>query len=290
VNFDLLGQLFVDGLVAGSAYALLGVSFGLIYGPTRIVHFAHGSAYAFAAYGMWTAAAVLHWPLLLAALAGLAAAAVAGVFSYLVAYRPLQGKNDANLGLLITSLGIYIVFENLIGIVFGSDTKILSDHEFGVYVLGSVVVTELQALMIALAVLSTALVAALLRWTALGRSARAMTDNPNMAVIIGIDTRAVSVVVFMLGSMICALPAMVSLLRDGAQPQMGFIASFAGYVVVMVGGVGSFWGTVAAGFLLGLIEHVGMLEMPTEWQSTIAFAALVIVLLVMPRGLAAGRA
>jgi branched-chain amino acid transport system permease protein len=290
MNFDLLGQLTIDGAVSSSAYAMLGVSFGLIYGPTRIVHFAHGSTYTVAAYAMWAAISVFHLPLAVAAAIGMLAAGLVGFLCFEVVYRPLERTNDATLGLLITSLGLYIVFENLIGMVFGSDTKIVSGRDFGVYAFGSLILTELQAVMIVLAIVSVAVVVALLAWTRFGRAVRAMTDNPAMASIIGIDTRATSSAVFVAGSMMCALPAMVTLLRDGAQPQMGFVASFIGYVVVMVGGLGSLWGAVAAAIVLGLIEHVGMLQLPTEWQSTVAFSVLVGVLLLQPRGLASGRA
>jgi branched-chain amino acid transport system permease protein len=116
-----------------------------------------------------------------------------------------------------------------------------------------------------------------------------MSDSPRLATIVGVKTEKISATVFALGSAACAVPAMIALLRDGAQPYMGFVPSLIGYVVVMVGGVGSLWGAVGAGFLLGLVEHVGMLKLPTEWQSTVAFAVLVIVLLIRPRAAAYER-
>jgi branched-chain amino acid transport system permease protein len=206
-----------------------------------------------------------------------------------VAYRPLERKKSSSLGLLITSLGLFIVFENLIAIAFGSDTKVITDQNFGVFVLGNIVVTELQALMVLSSLVIIAIIAALLALTGLGRAARAMSDSPRLATIVGVKTEKISATVFALGSAACAVPAMIALLRDGAQPYMGFVPSLIGYVVVMVGGVGSLWGAVGAGFLLGLVEHVGMLKLPTEWQSTVAFAVLVIVLLIRPRAAAYER-
>jgi branched-chain amino acid transport system permease protein len=283
MELGLLAQLGVDGLVAGCAYATLGVSFGLIYGPTRIVHFAHGSVYTFAAYAMWLAAVPLHLSLTISAVVGFAVATFLGLLCYLVAYRPLERKRSSSLGILITSLGLYIVFENLVGVTLGSDTKVVADQNFGVFVIGNVVVTGLQALMVLSSVVIVGVVAGLLTLTNLGRSVRAMSDSPRLATIIGIKTQTISATVFVLGSAICAAPAMIALLQDGAQPYMGFAPSLIGYVVVMVGGVGSLWGAVGAGILLGMVEHVGMLKLPTEWQSTVAFAALVIVLLIQPR-------
>src|SRR5690606_36090621 len=118
-----------------------------------------------------------------------------------------------------------------------------------------------------------------LRLTSYGRAIKAMTDNDEMARVIGIDTVKVSVLVFALGSAISAVPAVLILLRDGALPNMGFIAVFVAFLAVVVGGVGSIRGVVLGGFLLGLVENVGMWQIPTEWQSTIAFIVLFLVLL-----------
>lgn len=281
---DLLAQLAVNGIVAGSLYAALGVSFALIYGPTRIVHFAHGSVFAAGAYGAW-AGMRLGLPAPLAAALGIACGGFLGLLCYLLAYRPLERRDGAPLILLITSLGLFIVLENAIGIAFGSDTKIVSGTDSGVIVVGPAVITVVQLAEATLSLGGIAIALILLRVGGLGRQIRAMTDNPDMARTIGIRTGRLSALVFLFGSMLCALPATVVPFGDGAQPEMGFVPSFIGYVVVMVGGVGSVSGAAVAGLLLGLVEHIGMWELPTEWQSTVAFVALVAILLIQPRGL-----
>ncbi|MEZ5741143.1 MAG: hypothetical protein R3E68_18045 [Burkholderiaceae bacterium] len=87
---DLLYQLAANGLVNGSHYALLALGFGLIFGTTRITHFAYGPVYALSAYGCWFAADALAAPLWLAVVAGVATGALAGVLAYLVVYRPFE--------------------------------------------------------------------------------------------------------------------------------------------------------------------------------------------------------
>jgi branched-chain amino acid transport system permease protein len=118
---------------------------------------------------------------------------------------------------------------------------------------------------------------------------RAQTDNPEMATIIGIDTVRLSVLVFALGSAIAAVPACLILVKDGATAYMGFLAVFMGFVAVVVGGIGSLRGAVAGGYALGLVESLGLWKIPSEWQSTIAFVVLFMVLLFRPQGLFAGR-
>jgi branched-chain amino acid transport system permease protein len=286
---DLLAQLVVNGLVNGSHYALLGLGFALIFGTTRITHFAFGPVYALSAYGCWFAAVKLAAPLWLAVVAGLATGAVAGALTYLVVYRPFERKESPPLVILIASLGLFILLENAIGVVFGTDTKVVPAPPSGVFLWGPLVVTSAQLAQIAALVLIAGALGAYLTRTRFGKAVLAMTDNPEMARVIGIDTRRLSVVAFALGSAIAAVPACLILVKDGATAHMGFIAVFMAFVAVVVGGVGSLRGAVAGGLALGLVESTGMAKIPTEWQNSIAFVLLFVVLLVRPRGLFGGR-
>jgi len=274
--------------VNGSHYALLGLGFGLVFGTTRITHFAFGPVYALSAYGCWFATA-LSAPLWLAAAAGIATGALAGVLSYLVVYRPFERDESPALVILIASLGLFIVLENAIGVVFGTDTKVVPAPPSGVLLWGPLVVTGAQlAQVAALAVIALALGLYLTR-TRFGKAVLAMSDNPEMARIVGIDTLRVSIAAFALGSAIAAVPACLILVKDGATAHMGFIAVFMAFVAVVVGGIGSLRGAVAGGLALGLVESAGMAKIPTEWQNSIAFVVLFVVLLARPRGLFGGR-
>jgi branched-chain amino acid transport system permease protein len=286
---DLVLQLLVNGLVNGSHYALLGLSFGLIFGTTRITHFAYGPLYALSAYACWWATAKLGLPLVAGFAVGIAAGAAAGLLSYALLYRPFERAGSPPLVILIASLGLFIVVENAIGIVFGTDTKVVPSPPASLFLLGPVAVTSVQLVQVgALAAIGLGLWLFLSR-TRFGRAVRAQTDNPEMATIVGIDTVRLSMLVFALGSAIAAVPACLILVKDGATAYMGFLAVFMGFVAVVVGGIGSLRGAVAGGLALGLVESAGMAKIPTEWQNSIAFVVLFVVLLVRPRGLFGGR-
>jgi branched-chain amino acid transport system permease protein len=286
---DLVAQLVANGLVNGSHYALLALGFGLIFGTTRITHFAYGPVYALSAYGCWFASAGLGAPLWLAVLAGVATGAAAGALAYLLVYRPFERKGSPALVVLIASLGLFIVLENAIGVVFGTDTKVVPAPPSGVLLWGPLVVTSAQLAQVAALVILGGALAFYVTRTRFGKAVLAMTDNAEMARIIGIDTLRVSLVAFALGSAIAAVPACLILVKDGATAHMGFLAVFMAFVAVVVGGVGSLRGAVLGGLVLGLVESTGMAQIPTEWQSSIAFVVLFIVLLVRPRGLFGGR-
>jgi branched-chain amino acid transport system permease protein len=282
---DLLLQLFANGVINGSHYALLGLGFGLIFATTRIVHFAYGPIFTLAAYVTWYAASPLGLPLIVAALAGIVAAVLVGVASYRWLYRPFEERGSAPLVPLIASLGLFIVLENLIGIVFGTGVRVIQDLQYGIYFLGPVFFTGIHvAQVLSLIVLGSAL-GLFLRFTSYGKAVLAMTDNPEMASIIGIDTARMSMLVFAIGSALSAVPAVLILAKNGASLDMGFVAVFMAFVVVIVGGIGSMQGAVIGGFALGMVEGLGMWRIPTEWQSSIAFVVLLLVVLLRPQGL-----
>lgn len=282
---DLLLQLLVNGVINGSHYALLGIGFGLIFATTRIVHFAYGPIFTFAAYIGWWVAGGLGLPVWLGLVAAVAAGTVIGLLSYVLVYRPLELNNAPVLVPLIASLGLYIVLENLVGIVFGTGVRVVEDLDYEIFFLGPVFFTSIHLWQVASLVIIGGALAAFLRGTRYGKAILAMTDDPEMARVIGIDTFRIALLVFAIGSAVAAVPAMLILLKDGASTHMGFAAVFMAFVAVIVGGVGSLKGAAAGGFLLGLVQSLGLWQIPTEWQSSIAFVVLYVMIMLRPEGL-----
>lgn len=282
---DLLLQLSVNGIINGSHYALLGIGFGLIFATTRIVHFAYGPIFTFAAYMGWLLAGGLGLPVWIGLAGAIATAVALGLLSYVLIYHALEIRNAPVLVPLIASLGLYIVLENLVGVLFGTGVRVVEDLETGIFFLGPVFFTSLHVWQVVSFVVIAGALAMFLRRTRYGKAVLAMTDSPEMARVIGIDTFRVSLLVFAIGSALSAVPAMLILLKDGASTHMGFAAVFLAFVAVVVGGVGSLKGAAAGGFLLGLVQSLGLWQIPTEWQSSIAFVVLFLMILLRPEGL-----
>jgi branched-chain amino acid transport system permease protein len=286
---ELFAQLLVNGLGNGSYYALLGLGFGLIFGTTRIVHFAYGPVYAAATYAAWLAGATVGLPLAASLPLAPATAAVVGAAVYWLAYRPFEQRGMPSHSILILSLALSIVFECLLTLVFGPSIHTIPGYETTIFVVGPVFVTSLQlAEPLALIAVAGALLL-FLRHTRYGKAVLALADNRDMARIVGIDTDRVSLVVFALGSAISAVAGVFTLLNEGATPTMGFYPVFVAFVVAVIGGLGSIPGAIAGGYLVGLVESLGLWKIPTEWQNSIAFVLLFVVLLVRPQGLFAGQ-
>ena len=285
---ELFAQLLVNGLGNGSYYALLGLGFSLIFGTTRIVHFAYGPVFAASAFAVWLAGSQLGLPLWLAVLFGPATAAVLGGAVYWFAYRPFERRGMSSHSVLILSLGLSIVLESLLTLAFGPSIHPFPDFAAPIVVLGPVFITGLQIGETVTLVVLALVVALFLRATRIGKGILALGDDRDMARIVGIDTERVSFTVFALGSAISAVAGVFTLLNEGATPSMGFYPVFVAFVVAVVGGLGSIPGAVAGGYMVGLVESLGLWKIPTEWQNSIAFVLLFAVLLLRPQGLFAG--
>ncbi|TCR62535.1 branched-chain amino acid ABC transporter permease [Bosea sp. BK604] len=285
---DLFAQLLVNGLGNGSRYALLGLGFGLIFGTTRIVHFAYGPIYAVAAYAAWLAASAAGLPLAISAAIGVAGAALAGAAVYGLAYRPFEARGMSSHSVLILSLALSIVLDSLLTLAFTPSVQTIPEFTAPIFILGPVYVTALQLGQIAAVVAVAAILTLFLRRTRYGQAILALGDNRDMARIVGIDTDRISLVVFAIGSAVSAIAAVFTLLNEGATPTMGFNPVFIAFVVAVVGGLGSIPGAIAGGYLVGLVESLGLWKIPTEWQNSIAFVLLFLVMLVRPQGLFSG--
>src|SRR6056297_2494421 len=166
---DLLLQLFVNGVINGSHYALLGIGFGLIFATTRIVHFAYGPIFTFAAYTAWWLSGAMGLPIAVGLLGAVAAAAGVGLLSYLALYRPLELNRAPPLVPLIASLGLYIVLENLVGVMFGTGVRVV-EMDYGIFFLGPVFFTSIHLMQVASFVVIGLGLAAFLKYTRYGKA------------------------------------------------------------------------------------------------------------------------
>jgi branched-chain amino acid transport system permease protein len=240
--------------------------------------------YAAGAYAAYFAASALALPLPVAIAAGIAGAGLLGVGIEVVIYRPLRRIAASPLVVLVASLGTLIVLENLIAIVFSTDAKVLEVPR-RTFIVGGVGFTTLHVTMVAVTAIALAALFAFLRFTRAGHAIRAVANNAEMAVIVGIDTPRVFLWVFALGSALAAPPAILIMLDRGATPDMGMEAILIAAIAVIVGGIGSLGGAVLGAFIIGLAQNLGVMAIPSEWQAAIAFGLLLVVVIVRPRGL-----
>jgi branched-chain amino acid transport system permease protein len=286
---ELFGQLLVRGLITGSLYSLLGVSWGIIYNTTRTFHFAHGFVFTLAAYMvLWPVDLAL--PLVPALIIGLAVATAAGCAIELLAYLPLRRKNASQLAIFLTAMGIMIAGQSIIRLIFGPDSKPLKGFPETIINIGAITFTSIDLLTVVTAWVTIALLFLFLAYTKAGMMIRAVSSNPEKATFIGIDSKKVFILVFGIGSLLVAIAAFLATLDKPATPNIGISALLIAFITVFLGGVGSLTGTILGGLILGLAESLVIMVLPTEYKVIVTFAILFLVILVKPEGLLGKKA
>ncbi len=295
MQLDLLAQLTVSGIVLGSFYALLGVSFGLIYQTSKIFHLANAIPFAAAGYAAVWSASTLHFPLWASLLFGLLMAVVFGLLILILGYFPVMARNGTLLALFLVSLGISVAFPSLLQIVFGTENIPLqtygADGELGssfdnnVYTWGFVTITTIDIAKIIVAWIVVLAVVLFVNRTRFGRSITALRTNPTMAAAVGINSRVVYIVVFAIGSLITGISGLFVTAEFVASPTMAIQWTLIGFIAVFFGGIGSLTGTAVGGLILGLLSSWSSLFLGVQWTPVVVFGALFIILLVRPQGL-----
>ncbi|NQU13254.1 MAG: branched-chain amino acid ABC transporter permease [Desulfobacteraceae bacterium] len=281
---DLFVQLSLNGIWTGSIYALLGVSWGLIFAATRTFHFAHGVTFIVAAYFTYIIN-VSGAGLIISSAGGILAAMLFGLAIEGVLYQGLRKAHATTLVIFIASLGSLIFFENLIAMLFGTDVKVISGIPIKVIKFGNVGFTTLHLTMFFSAVILIVGLMLFLKKTRQGKAIRAVISNAEMAKVIGININKVYLMVHILGAILVGSAAILVTLERGATPELGTWAILYAFIPVIIGGVGSMPGAALAGFIIGFAESIGIWKIPSQWQLGIAFVILLFVLIARPNGL-----
>jgi branched-chain amino acid transport system permease protein len=273
-----VGQALVNGVINGSAYALLGIAWGLIYGVVRRFHFALAFTYALAAF----IASVVHdqsgFALVPAILVGLTVSVLAGVLIEL-GYQDLARKIGvaALLPIFVISLGITIAGTNALQLIWGLGTRTLTGFSISNISIGSVTLTSLELSLVILAFVFAAATAALVAWTPLGRQMKAVRSNPEMAITVGINPNRIYLYVFAIASFLAGVAAIYDGTRFAVSPDMGQQPLFYALVVsFLVGSARTPLLIWASGIFVGLVESVSTLWLSTHYSTVVVFGLLLL--------------
>ncbi|MDQ7063523.1 MAG: branched-chain amino acid ABC transporter permease [candidate division KSB1 bacterium] len=285
----MLSQLFANGIVSGCLYALMALGFVLIYNTTRIFHIAHGAVFTASAYIFYFFLIVLHVSAWLALLLTLFLAAGIGMAIEHFVYQPLERKNSSLLIALLSSLGLYTVIVNLIAMFFGNETKVLRPGIEKTYQFGDIILTRIQILEVVAFVILFPLIMFVLKATFWGKAVRAVRDNQQLAMVMGIRIHQIRYSVFALGSALAAVAAMLQSLDVGMDPHVGMPILLVAAVAVIIGGVGTFHGAVLGAFLIAILQSLVIWKISARWIDAVTFTLLIIFLVFRPEGILGKR-
>lgn len=283
-------ELVAQGLVQGSIYALIALGLTLVYGLLRILHVAHAALFTLGAYA-GVLACNATGSLALGFAVAMLATGVAGVATFRLAYQPILGQPP--FVALIASIGLYIAAEKTFRIVFGAAGISFQAPPLQgqVALFGGIRFKQAELAVMA----STALIIAVLGWlqtrTRVGVACQATVSDPQMAESFGISLRKVRDINFFVGSALAGFAGVwVALLNNLVEPTMGSVPSYKALAIIVLGGLGSVRGSLAAALVLGVVESFGTIYLGKLLdRNAIAFAFLILVLMVRPQGLFAKR-
>ncbi|MCP4071662.1 MAG: branched-chain amino acid ABC transporter permease [Hyphomicrobiales bacterium] len=279
-------ELFIQGIVQGSIYALIALGLTLVYGLLRILHVAHAALFTLGGY-IGVIVTNQTGSLALAVLVAAILVGIVGMAVYKIAYEPLLSQPPFIA--LIASIALFIASEELFRIVFGPyglsyASQPLTGH---LELFPGFRLKYAEMLVIGMSVVVLSILAYLSLNTRIGIAWRASVTDPSMARAFGVNIQNVRYMNFFIGSALAAIAGvLVALLNNFVEPTMGSVASYKALAIIVLGGLGNIRGTLLASMLLGIIEAFGTIYIGHLIdRDALAFGFLIIVLMVRPQGL-----
>ena len=288
--FEKVAQRAADGVRLGLIIALCSVGLSLIFGTTGLTNFAHGEMITFGGLTAFFLNVTLGIPLLIAAPVVIVMGGLFGLAFNWVVFARLRKRGVGLVSQMVVSVGLSILLRNLFLFQFRGRTRPLDDFSLQQgMVIGPIRITprDLTTGVISLIVLVT--VALVLQRSRTGKAVRAVSDNPNLASATGIDTQRIIQIVWCAGGALAALGGIFRGLDEQVGFQMGSNLLFLMFAGITLGGLGSAFGALVGGFLVGVLVEMASLVVPSELKNAPALLILILVLVVRPQGILGTR-
>ena len=285
--------LAVAGIRFGLIIAITSVGLSLIFGTTGLTNFAHGELVTFGGLMAYILNVTVGIPLVWAAIG---AVVVGGAASGLLdrgLWRPLRRRGTGLIAMLVISIGLSLLLRYVFLFQFGGRTRPFGEYgrqrQIDLFGLGIIGITPKDMVSIAISLVVLVTVALLITRSRMGKAMRAVADNPDLAASSGIDVQRVISVVWITGGALAALGGVLVGLGEQVGWQMGFQLLLLMFAGITLGGLGTAFGALVGGFVIGLFTNLSTLVIPTELKNVGALGVLVLVLLLRPQGIL-GRA
>ena len=279
----MLAQVILNGLVTGMIIALPAIALTLTYGILKFPNFAVGAMLTSGAYFAFIGNAWLKLPLIWAAVLAACALALTSVAVDRLVFQPLRERTAITL--LVASMGVSFVLENVARLVFGNsarsfDVAIARPH----HILDLRVNAE-QVYTAATALGAMVAVYAILRHTPLGRAMRAVSDNPELAAVRGIDRERIVRWMWVIAGVLTGAAGVLAGLDRAIDPLLGWNYVVTVFAAAILGGLGNPFGAVLGALTLGVVEETSTLVIPPNYRQVVSFCAIAFLLLLRPQGL-----
>ena len=280
-------QQTINGLAIGGVYVLIALGLTTVFGILGIAHFAHGSISMFGGYLTYFLMTGYGLPLIAAIAIALAAGVLLGALVEMLAYRPVRHANHINA--FIVALGLTMMVEGINLQFFGHEQIVIPTTLSRVFDIKGVTVPELRLYVILSAILLVVAMMIFVEKTKTGQAIRAVAENRDAAILMGVNVTTIPLIVFGISTALGVAAGIMVGALFAIAPGIGEGLVVKGFAVLILGGLGSFPGAILGGTVLGITESIAAGFISSAYKDVIAFAVMIIVLLVRPQGLL-GRA
>ena len=283
--FEQLPQQLVNGIILGSIYALLALGYTMVYGIIKLINFAHGDIYMMGAFVGYYAINSLGMNFWVALVFAMLVCAILGVVIEFLAYRPL--RNSTRISALITAIGVSFFLEYIMVLFVGADTRSFPQKiAIKTYHLGSISVTNVQLLILVVALVLMVALQLIVKKTKMGKAMRAVSVDSDAAELMGINVNNTISFTFALGSSLAgAAGVLIGLYYNSIEPLMGMTPGIKAFVAAVLGGIGIIPGAMLGGIILGVVEAMVSGFFSSTFRDAAAFGILILILLYKPSGL-----
>ncbi len=282
-------DLGVQGIKLGAIIALAAIGLSLIFGITGLVNFAHGEMVTFGAavaFLVNVSAVGPRWHLLVAAPIAVVAG---GLFGYALergCFRPLRRRRTGLIALIVVTIGMSLFIRHVLLILLGGQRRTFADYAVQrAASFGPVNIAPKDVVIIVLALAVLVAVGLALQLTRTGTAMRAVADNQALAAASGIDVERVILVTWIAGGALAALGGVLYGVTESVSWDMGFRLLLVMFAAVILGGLGTAYGAMAGGLLIGVVSEVSVVWFPVDFKLVFVFLALILTLLVRPQGI-----
>lgn len=281
----ILLEQILNGLIIGSMYALIGSGIALIYGTMRVLNLAHGEFYMLGGYFVFFLAVTYGLPSWLAVPVAVVLTFLLGAAIQRLTIHHLLGREGWMFSTIAATLGLSIFLQNAALLLFGEQFQSVPYYLSGVIELGGIRLPVQRLLILVVAILTISVMAWILKYTRLGWAIRATSQDRDAAAVVGIPAERIYLITFGMAAALGAVAAAMLAPIYAINPWSGLPILLKGFVVVILGGLGSFPGAIAGGLILGVVEAIGVQLTSSEWRDVISFALMIAVIWWRPWGL-----
>lgn len=277
-------QLVISGIAMGFVYALIGIEYTLIYNASGVLNFSHDKMVSLGAYiyaGMFVLG--LGWNSVVSAIASLLLMAVFGILVAYLIFIPLRKQKSMIFTIMATIMFGKVIMEGAC-LIWGGNAFTIPDFMSGTYQIGNAVISKSNLFLIIAAIVIVALLQFYLQKTKPGKAMRCVAQNKTAAAIMGIDIDRSINITTGLSCVICGIIGVLTIPLFTISLTMSNMIGLKGWAAGIVGGFGYIPGTILGGLLIGVVESLAILVIPTVYKDIVAFVFLIVVLLIRPGG------